>query len=324
MNGRRKSAEELKRPEGIAGFLADCLSYSVSDALVRSSLDRMASPKPANLAKNSKQRKRLNDRIDKLCECLGAPPEIIVRLAKDDPPKYDTLVETTVEEILSAFHRSRRAVCRAQVCSLAVLTYKRCPTSLSLAVPQKAMPNILSLLDEQFYEHTETAYIRIAAYWDRVGHPLDFIFFNIRWSGRDGFIAVLDRLRANYVPVFPEMGSSPSWRALAAYADSCKADGLRWLLARRNLLAHSLHLRHDRVPEEGGSLYSLDLDQVQERASTKLKTGTTDDEIRHLNHHLDSAAQLFEHVLGICEMGLKLRKRLIADRRARSPGLMGD
>ena len=205
MSVQRKPNGQGKHLDKVVDLLAACVVYPINDALVLSLLERVASPKPASLALTTKEKRQVNNRIKKLRQKLAAPPEFIIYLKKEGPPKFDTFGETALHEIVSAFDRSRHAVCRAHVCSLATVTYAQCPQVLRRVPPDRIREDIVNLIEERFWEHAEIAYIRLAAFWDRVSQLLNFIFFNIRQSERDGFPAVADRIRLNYVPMFPEL-----------------------------------------------------------------------------------------------------------------------
>ena len=61
------------------------------------------------------------------------------------------------------------------------------------------------IVSDRYWEEAEIAYIRLASYWDRVGQLLDFMYFNIRQYDREGFAAVIDKIQANYCPIYPEI-----------------------------------------------------------------------------------------------------------------------
>jgi hypothetical protein len=90
----------------------------------------------------------------------------------------------------------------------------------------------LSNAEETFWEHAENAFVKLCSYWDRVGQVLDFIFFRIRQFERDGFTAVLDRIAANFLPVYEDIRNSLAWKSLDNYRKSEQEDGLKWLLRR--------------------------------------------------------------------------------------------
>ena len=102
-----------------------------------------------------------------------------------------------------------------------------------------------------FWEHAEAAYIRLCSFWDRVGQVLDFAFFNIRKFDQNGFAAIMDRIDLNAVPMADGLKNCNSWQRLRSFQTSEKEDGLKWLVQRRNLVVHSLHLHPVKTDEEG-------------------------------------------------------------------------
>jgi hypothetical protein len=142
-----------------------------------------------------------------------------------------------------------------------------------------------------------------------LGQLLDFAFFNIRQYERDGFPAVVDRIAANYVPLSPRLSESSSWQAVRSYQTSEKADGLKWLLRRRNLIIHSLHLRARPVDSEAGDpLFDAAYNHLEQSMQRRLATGSRDEELAQLHRHLTQAASLFGYVLTLCEFGATGRK----------------
>lgn len=156
------------------------------------------------------------------------------------------------------------------------------------------------LAADAFWEHAETAFIRLCSYWDRVGQILDFAFFRIRHFERDGFAAVMDRLHANVIPVNPLLGKSTAWRELRGFQSSGREDGLKWLQRRRNILVHSLHLR-PLDSESKEEVFRSGYNHLEEKLRSKLAPREPEVEIWQLPTHLDRAAHLFPAVLSILE-----------------------
>jgi hypothetical protein len=80
------------------------------------------------------------------------------------------------------------------------------------AIPSEVQENFIALVESSFWEQTETAYIRMASNWDRVGQILDFAFFSIRQFERDGLTAVMDRICSNFVPMDSTFSGKPEWK----------------------------------------------------------------------------------------------------------------
>ena len=163
--------------------------------------------------------------------------------------------------------------------------------------------------EHAFWEHAENAFIKLCSYWDRVGQILDFTFFRIRQFERDGFTSVMDRLQANIVPVHEHVRNSIAWTALRKYQTSEREDGLKWLLRRRNLVVHSLYLRPIQTPAEA-KVFQSAYNHLEESLRRKLAPGTPRQEVNRLQRHLRAAAELFPHMLTLCEQGVTLPKTL--------------
>ena len=163
----------------------------------------------------------------------------------------------------------------------------------------------LSNAEHAFWEHAENAFIKLCSYWDRVGQILDFTFFRIRQFDRDGFTAVMDRIHANFFPVYEDIRNSLAWKSLRKYQNSEQEDGLKWLLRRRNLVIHSLHLQPIQT-EAGRENIESAYNHLEESLRKKLRPGTPKQEVERLHAHLRAAAELFPHVLTLCEQAVKL------------------
>jgi len=184
----------------------------------------------------------LDEKLRTLKERLGGPPRVLITLIGDPPPEFDLYVEAAVDEILSSFERSRTSVCRTYMYFIACKMLDERPERFDLPEDNDVRAVLIGELLNRFWEHAETSFIRLASYWDRVGQLLDFAFFNIRNYERDGFAAVMNRIRTNIVPVRAQLATVPAWDRLRRFQNSSNTDGLEWLVRRRNLLVHSLHL----------------------------------------------------------------------------------
>lgn len=209
-------------------------------------------------------------------------------------------------EMVTLFHRTRRSVCRCQMLLVGNGFLNENPDLLNETLPANVKKSFFDLISEQFWEQAETAYIRIASYWDRVGQMLDFVFFNIRQFERDGFTAVIDRIHNNFVPLDKSLAELPEWKQLRTFQTSDREDGLQWLLRRRNLLVHTLYLRpieqrNIDTDASGAPLFSFEFNHLETRIKNKLKPGTPAEEVERLNTQLARAADLFPCVLSLCE-----------------------
>jgi len=185
------------------------------------------------------------------------------------------------------------------------------PQLLSWPGDPKIAALMQSLTIREFWEHAETSFIKLASLWDRLGQLLDFVFFNIRQYERDGFPAVVDRIAANYLPVYEELRVSESWQAIREYQTSERTEGLKWLLKRRNLLVHSLHLRPiDEAGDSEDPIFESAFNHLDNSAKKRLAPGNREEELNHLHDHLTAAATLFNEILSLCEIGAKLRSQI--------------
>jgi hypothetical protein len=173
-------------------------------------------------------------------------------------------------------------------------------------------PDVMNLPDEAemasmfikqaqdaFWEHAEAAYIRLYAYWDRLGQLLDFAFFNIRKFDRNGFYAVVERVAANIVPMNDRLRGSESWKRLRDFQKSERDDGLKWLLLRRNLIIHSLHLHPVQSAED--DVFKSQFNHLEVAHREKLRPRDPAGEARLLLGQLDRAGALFADFLTLLE-----------------------
>lgn len=162
---------------------------------------------------------------------------------------------------------------------------------------------MVDLLKDRLWEEIEISYIRQASYWDRVAQLLDFLFFNIRQFDRDGFSGVVDRIHSNYASILLQLSENASWTKLREYHMSEKSDGYKWLVRRRNLLVHSLHLRPvtDQIEDP---VFTFAFNHLEEKVRKKLKPRDAHSEIEILHSQFNAMTELFGDVLTLCELAL--------------------
>jgi len=300
---------EAEDTERLAAAISEALTYTAHEPIFLMRMEEFFSPKPAKLANSKDEEKNLNRRIGRLTEKLGGPPRLLIVGKDQELDTYDTYSSAAITEILHSFHRCRRSVCRAQVCLIGSEFYRMSPDVLLPRPEPAVLEGMQSAMSEMFWEHAETSYIRLASFWDRIGQLLDYVFFNIRQYERDGFPRVMDRIHANYVPLFTELASH-EWDHLWEYKKSEKVEGLSWLVRRRNLLIHSKHLEALAEDDAGAdAIFSSAFNHLDESTRTKLKPETPTIELDHLHSHLAAAAHLFPDVLGFCEFYLAVEGR---------------
>jgi len=293
------SSSDDEKNERLADTIGSVMAFVANETVLLSRMEEFFSPEPAKLWSDDQYPgmiQELDNAVDKMGG-LGTP--ILVR-EDAPPPEVDTYPEAILHELISAFHRSRKSVCRAHMFMIGAKMQGEHPEWLENTSGKEISSNLLLASEKAFWEHAETAYIRLASYWDRVGQVLDFAFFRIRQFERDGFSAVMDKIRTNVVHMYPHFEASGSWKALRKYQSSEKEDGLKWLLRRRNITVHSLHLRpaDSRIDEiDFKPMYN----HLEEKLKSKLSPRTPVEEVELLHKHLHKAASLFREVLNVVE-----------------------
>ena len=283
----------------LTDLIGKALLYSANEPWLLTRFEEFLSPKPASIDFS----KSLARRLDTLIEQLGGVPRLILIPENGEKlPEYDTYSIAAIRELESSFKRCRRSICRTHVCFIASEFYKQEPDLFVQQLEAGVKRGLSAEMEELYWEHAETSYIRLASYWDRVGQFLDFVFFNIRQYERDGFPAVMDRVASNYVRLFPGLESAPFWSAMRSYQNSEKQDGFQFLVRRRNLLVHSLHLQAigDQSGEEN-PIFTSAYNHLEESVHQKLKPGTPESELGVLHAHLALAAHQFPHMIELCE-----------------------
>jgi hypothetical protein len=294
--------------ERFAKDLGHLLNCTVNEDILIKRMEHYFSPRPARLGDTDDQLKEMELMLSKLSEKLGGPPDSISTSGEESvAAAFDTYGEAAIQEMLSVFHRCRHATCVTHLFYIALGFAPEHPEIWIPPLKAETAHQMRSILDNRFWEKTETAYIRLASFWDRAGQLLDFVFFNIRQYERDGFPKVMDRIAVNYIPLYPQLEISQSWQMLRSYQNSEKPDGLKWLLRRRNLLVHSLYLRPTPCPSEPNPIFISTYNHLDASVRDKLKTGTPEQELGYLHAHLSAAASLFSEVIDLCQLGVDIK-----------------
>lgn len=295
-----------ERSDRLANVLGDTLAHAANEALIFARLEEFFDPKPPQIGHTKEGADDLNKNIDKLISAYGGPPRLIILADSDPRPIYDTYLSAAVDEAIHFFKRSRNSLCRAKAFLIGKHFLDTHPdilnlyTNLNLSdAPPDVMQFFLNETESAFWEHTETCYIRIAGYWDRVGQILDYAFFGIRQYERDGFSAVLDRIRANTLRMHPHIEKIAAWEALWSHKKSEREDGLQWLLSRRNLLVHSLYLRPIDI-NNADELYQSAFNHLDVALRERLRVGSPEIEMNRLQVQMEAAAKLFPQVIALC------------------------
>ncbi len=289
------------RDDRLASAISGALQHAANETLVLARLEEFFSPKPAQLATGEAEVKALNAQVDRVTALYGGAPRLIFRGINDPKPTYDTYMSAAIDETIEVFKRARRSLCRAQAFMIGARMLRTNPELFILPENEEIRLLFQSSTEGVFWEHAETTFIRLAGFWDRAGQILDFAFFAIRQYERDGFSAVIDRIRANTLRMKPGLEANPAWLAIWSHKKSEQEDGLQWLLSRRNLLVHSLHLQATPDPEDD-ELFESAFNHLDVRLRRDLAPSTPEKEIEHLDVHLTKAALLLPHVLTLCEL----------------------
>lgn len=292
--------------ERLAKILGNVLSLSANESVVMAQLEAFSffSPMPASLPLGTGG--PLEDRLDKLSEALGGPPRLIPVPEGKERPRFDTYATATIHESINAFMRARTSVCRTHLYLIGSALLKQNPEFMHLTDDPNLRRIVIDQAGQRFWEHAETSYVRLASFWDRLGQILDFTFFNVRQYERDGFPAVLDRIRSNFLPMSSSIRESPAWGRLWRFQNSEQNDGLKWLLRRRNLLVHSLHLGPRVWDDPENPIFLSAYNHLEETVRVRLRPGTPEEELTKLHSQLEAAASLFPDAVEVALIGTSL------------------
>jgi len=285
--------------ERFANVIAATVAHVGQEQFLLAHLEQYFSPAPARLAEAGPDSKRLQQEVDQVIRLLGGPPRVIYQPAGEPKPRFDLYPAAAASEVVNMFHRARRSVARTQMSLVGGHGVRETPELFSVPVEGGVRAEFIEAIDNVFWEHAETAYIRLASYWDRVGQLLDFAFFGIRQFERDGFASVIDRIHNNIVPVDGTLAASDSWAKLRVFQSSEKEDGLKWLVRRRNIVIHSLYLR-PLIEAKEKELFDSEFNHLDAALRKKLAPGTPVEELERMNGQLRMAAALFPAILNIC------------------------
>lgn len=237
-------------------------------------------------------------RMNRVIEHLGGPPEFYLLRKEQEPPPGGNYPQAILQEAFAVFYRARASVLRAHLYMTGSSILADQPDLINAAKDVTAV--FVKEAQGAFWEHAETAYIRLYSFWDRIGQVLDFSFFNIRKFDQNGFTAVMDRIHSNAVPMDIRLKSSPSWKRLRTFQTSEKEDGLKWLLQRRNLVVHSLHLHPVGTEDEG--VFKSQFNHLDAAHREKLRPREPSEEVALLMGQLEKASMHFSDFLGIVEL----------------------
>jgi hypothetical protein len=297
---------EHDNTDEFASLMSRLLDLRVNEPILAANMEKYMKPLPAKLAEATDQREVLNHVLQKLSKELGGSPEFYaVPLGQEKTKLYDEYGTAALSEVVNYFPRCRTAVVRAHMSMIAGWWLKHHP---DVILPKNQGGEVLKqLVSDRYWEEAETAYIRLASYWDRVGQLLDFMYFNIRQYDKEGFAAVMDKIQVNYSPIYPELRISVHYKKLRGFQTSEETDGLKWLLRRRNLLVHSLRLREFNEDPEPNEIFTFAFNHLEEKYIKKLQPRPQKEETDLMHAHLAKAAELFNDVIALSELAMDLR-----------------
>lgn len=237
--------------------------------------------------------------MNKVAEHLGGPPQFYLLPNDEKWPAADGYPDAALHEATDVFHRARKSVLRAHMFMTGSALLADRPDIMNLPQDPEVHAILIRQAQEAFWEHAEAAYIRLYSFWDRLGQVLDFAFFNIRKFDQNGFYSVMDRVAANMVPMNTQLKASDGWKRLRAFQTSEREDGLKWLLLRRNLIIHSLHLHPVRDNDEG--MFNSQFNHLGAAHREKLRPRDPVGEVKLLLSQLERAGALFVDFLDLLE-----------------------
>lgn len=243
--------------------------------------------------------KDFDDVMNGLTEHLGGPPEfyLVKKGEHHKVPRADTYPETILREALDVFSRARKSVIRAHLFYSAKVAFEYLPETIEEAYGSEMHTVLRDQNEILFWEHAETAYIRLYSFWDRIGQILDFAFFNIRKFDHNGFYSVMERIKANAVPMNQPLKASRAWVNLEKFKNSAGRENLRWLLERRNLMVHRLHLHPLKVGD--AAFLEGQYNHLSDAHREKLMPQKPEVEVEILVDQLEKASKLFSSVIDV-------------------------
>ncbi len=279
--------------------LLNAISFVANEPLVLAQYEATANPGKFTQLWSENDEKEFDKSVNRVIQHLGGPPEIYFLREDQEPPPADNYPEAAMSEVFAVFSRARNSVMRAHLFETGSSLLAAHPDLLDFPDTPEAQAIFAKQAENAFWEHAEAAYIRMSAFWDRIGQVLDFAFFNIRKFDQNGFTSVMDRIRTNAVPMNNRFEKSSSWLRLRSFQTSEKEDGLKWLLRRRNLVVHSLHLHP--IPADENSVFKSQFNHLEDAHRERLCPRAPADEVEILIEQLNKAGNLFKDFLTIVE-----------------------
>jgi len=265
--------------------------------------------KLCDLITTKEDEKNINILLSRISSIMGGPPLIIFKDDKESPSEYDTYLEAAIDEITHVYKVTKEAITTVNAIGYTVQILATRPENFFRKEIKEDLRDWTNLnLEKRFYDQAEISYIRLGSYWDRIGQLLAYIFFNIRQFDHEVFSSVLERIQTNYIHLHPNIKNSCSWKRLRKYQNRDKDDGYQWLVRRRNLLVHSLHLYPPDNVVELHPIFISTYNHLNEKTKDKLKPRSMGAECTLLHIHLEKASLLFKDVLELALLGAEAQE----------------
>lgn len=290
--------------EELVNDLVHVVRWATLEPIVAKKMERFLDPKPITLVETSEEADKLRLRVETLAERLGAPPRLSISIdGKASESVNDEYGASALQELFSYFWRCRRSLVRAHLLFITIGTMENHKEYWKDSVSDEDHQALMHSFSSSMWEEFETTYIRLASYWDRAGQLLDFLFFNVRHYDREGFGSVMEKIHNNFSLVFPALAELNSWKSLNDFQRSEQPNGFKWLIRRRNLLVHSLHLRSlNDQPEE--PLFQFTFNHLEDKLRNKLRPSDSKTELHRLHSHLSKISSLLPDLLSLSEFAL--------------------
>lgn len=290
-------ANENKKIGTLSEIYLEILSSELSNIFVLQKLEEIAEPEIPKIGNNEEQIKLLNSLLQKVSCSLGGVPRIIINYTDTPKPQYDTFVDSLLHEILSMFWKTRRAVIKAHSQYVVVESMRYKKEFFEKPAPE----DIVLRIEEYLWDSIEVAYIRMASFWDRIGQLFSFSFFNIRQYEKDGFTSIMEKIHTNYRPILPTLEKLPEYSVIWEYSNNEKENGLKWVLQRRNTIAHSVGL--DTNTRKPSKTYDSKYNHLEIRKERKLNKKELKEELNQFHYHYGKICRLFEDCLKLSLFG---------------------
>lgn len=283
-----------EQDERAAKFIANAVAYVTNEPLVFAQYESLHPELFPTLYCDSQA--EFAKRMDDVLEHIGGPPRLYLLDVDKSPPPADVYPQAALQEVIEVFSRARKSVLRAHLFMTGSTLLSKNPEMMELGGAEREKLFIVHT-NKAFWEHAEAAYIRLFSFWDRIGQVLDFAFFNIRKFDHNGFYSVMEKIAANVAPMNADLAGGAAWKRLRKFQTSEKEDGLKWLLLRRNLIIHSLHLHPVIESDEEDDLFKSQYNHLEKSHREKLRPKDPQGEAELLVGQLRAATTLFDDVI---------------------------